>query len=168
MKPREPRRKVLISARMRIGGALVDICIRDISQRGLLAQAATSPSRGTYVEIFWTRHIIVGRVIWNKERRFGIQTQDRMNVSALADERSLLNAARDTGSAVRRSAEGRSDPHRLTAAKIAERLERSRRLSAAFQFGCIITCGVAAAAFTASVVQKTLARPFAHISALLP
>jgi hypothetical protein len=160
MKPREPRRKVIIPARMRSDGAWGDVCIRDISSRGLLLQAASPPPRGTYVEIFKARHRIIGRVIWTKERRFGIHTQERLNISAIVEEAAAGDAAPGAAPATER----RSDPYRLTAATVARRLERSRRLSAAFQFGCIVACGGAAAMLTASTVQDILSRPLKTIS----
>jgi hypothetical protein len=81
---REPRRKVLIRATMRAGGPKADVCIRDISSRGLMVQAGTPPARGTYVDLDCAGHQIVGLVIWRRERRFGIQTRERINVAALA------------------------------------------------------------------------------------
>lgn len=81
---REPRRKVLIRATMRAGGPRTDVCIRDISSRGLMAQANTPPPRGTYVDLDCAGHQVVGLVVWRKERRFGIQTRERINVAALA------------------------------------------------------------------------------------
>ena len=83
-KAREDRRKVLIRAGMRAGGPRMDVCIRDISSRGLLIQAAAPPPRGTYVELSCADQLIVGRVIWSKERRFGVESRDRVNVRALA------------------------------------------------------------------------------------
>lgn len=61
---------------MRVEGRWTDVCIRDISSRGLLVQAAVAPVRGDYIEIFRADRAIVGRVVWNKDRRFGVQTQD--------------------------------------------------------------------------------------------
>jgi hypothetical protein len=81
---REPRRKVLIRATMRAGGPKTDVCIRDISSRGLMAQAGTPPPRGTYVDLDCAGHQIVGLVVWRRERRFGIQTRERINVAAVA------------------------------------------------------------------------------------
>jgi hypothetical protein len=81
---REPRHKVLIRATMRAGGPRTDVCIRDISSRGLMVQANAPPPRGTYVDLDCAGHQVVGLVVWRKERRFGIQTRERINVAALA------------------------------------------------------------------------------------
>jgi hypothetical protein len=60
----------------------MEICIRDISSRGLMLEANAPPPRGTYVEIVGAEQTIVGCVIWRKDRRFGIRTRDRIDVSA--------------------------------------------------------------------------------------
>lgn len=167
MKPREPRRDVLIQARMRVGGSRCDVCIRNISSRGLLVQAATAPSRGAYVEIFSGPHTIVGRVVWQKNRRFGIQTQDRLDVSMVIELSARLPNARDLRSAARLSGRCRSDRPARTAAEVAQRLERSRRMSAALEFGCLAACGAAAAALTVSVVFETFSRPLESVASQL-
>lgn len=69
---REPRTKDLIRASMRAGGPRAEICIRDISRRGLLVQAPRVPSRGTIVEIALPGYSFAGQVVWAKDRRFGI------------------------------------------------------------------------------------------------
>lgn len=51
MKPRELRRKVLISARMRTGASWGDVCLLNLSSRGVLAQAAVPPPKGAYIEV---------------------------------------------------------------------------------------------------------------------
>jgi len=60
----------------------MEVCIRDISSRGLMLQGAAPPPRGTYVEIVGAEQTIVGCVIWSKDRRFGVRTRDRIDVSA--------------------------------------------------------------------------------------
>ena len=167
MKPREPRREVLIQARMRVGGLRYDVCIRNISSRGLLLQAATAPSRGTYVEIFVGPHTIVGRVVWQNSRRFGVQTQDRLNVSMVIAESACLPNARELHSANRHSGRCRSDRPARTAADVAAQLERSRRMSAALEFGCLAACSAAAAALTVSVVFDTFSRPLERVAGQL-
>jgi hypothetical protein len=79
---REQRLKVLIRAKMRAGGPPTDVCIRDISSKGLMLQADAPPPRGTYIEIVGAEQTIVGRVVWAKDRRFGMHTCDPIDVSA--------------------------------------------------------------------------------------
>jgi Flp pilus assembly pilin Flp len=161
MKPREERRNVLIQARMRIDGKWVDVRIHNISSRGLLVQSTASPPRGTYVEIFKARHTIVARVVWSKNQRFGIHTRERLDVGALMGEVAPPKA--DPAP----SSERRSDPRRLTAAQVTQRLERSQRISSAVEFGAIVACGVIAAMITVSAVYETLSAPFEKVSGSL-
>ena len=162
MKPRETRHKVLIQARMRIGNKWCDVCIRDVSSRGLLVQTAMPPARGTYIEIFKAGHIIVGRVVWSNDRRFGIHTQERMDISTMtgAPKSNSEPPATPAVTAVER----RCDTNRLTAAHLANQAERSRRISAVFEFGCVVACGAAGAILTASIVREILIGPLETIS----
>lgn len=89
---RLPRRKVLVRARMRAGGPKTDICIRDVSARGLLIQANTPPQRGSFVEIMCEGLPITGQVIWISDRRFGVITRERLDVAAFVDRLSNPSA----------------------------------------------------------------------------
>jgi len=83
-KPRvEPRIKALIRARLRDGGPERDVCILDLSTRGMLATSARPPARGDIVEFHIGNHALVGHVKWASERRFGVALPDRISVSAL-------------------------------------------------------------------------------------
>lgn len=60
----------------------MDVCIRNISTKGLMLQADAAPPRGTYVEIVGAEQTIVGRVVWAKDRRFGIHSCVAIDVAA--------------------------------------------------------------------------------------
>jgi hypothetical protein len=163
MKPREARRVVLIQARMRIDGAWGDVCIRNISSRGMLLQAATAPPRGAYVEIFRGRHTIVAQVRWSKDRRFGVHTRERMDIDAIINE--PRGGPRDSAGGTDRRGESRLPVSRAPSrASVAERLDRSRRFSAAFEYGTLVALALIAAGMMLSVVGNVLGRPFAVIS----
>lgn len=80
---RDPRVKVVMKVRMRAGAKQMDACIRDVSRRGLLVQADAPPGRGAVIEINGEFPPIIGRVMWTNGRRFGVQTQDRIDIAAL-------------------------------------------------------------------------------------
>lgn len=83
-KPRvEPRATALIKARIRDGSAERDICILDVSTRGLLATTARPPTRGEFVELLIGGHMVVGHVKWASARRFGIALRERISIAAL-------------------------------------------------------------------------------------
>jgi hypothetical protein len=86
VKTRELRRKVLIKARIRVVASWGDVCILNISSRGMQLQAARPPERGTYVEIRRGPHVIIGCVAWTKQHRFGVKSQDVLFVDAIIAE----------------------------------------------------------------------------------
>ena len=159
LKARETRRQLVMRARMRADGAPVDVCIRNISSRGMLLQASAPPPRGTYVEIICPFHTIVARVVWAKDRRFGVQTRLPMDVGAVV------------GDTARRAS--KSPPSPVTLASWAEqrpisdiqrRLDRSRRLSSAMEFGFFLVLSAAAAAFTANIIYEFLTGTFQTVT----
>ena len=88
-KPRESRQKVVLPARMRAGAGQVDVCIRDVSTRGMLIQAGVPPPRGTYVEILRPGYSVTGRVVWSKHHKFGIQSREKIRIAAVLERRSV-------------------------------------------------------------------------------
>ncbi|WP_277766786.1 PilZ domain-containing protein [Sphingomonas sp. HITSZ_GF] len=80
MRPRDERHSVLIRGRMRSGGPMVDVCVRNVSKNGMMLQAPEAPRRGDYVEVRLQEDTIVGQVVWSSDRRFGIRTRDRVPV----------------------------------------------------------------------------------------
>lgn len=80
LRPRDTRHSVLIRGRMRADGPFVDVCIRNVSQNGMMLQAPQAPRRGAFVEVRLPEDTVVGQVIWASDRRFGIKTRDRVPV----------------------------------------------------------------------------------------
>ena len=158
MKAREPRRKVLIDARLRHERGWADARILDLSSRGLMARSPHAPARGTYVEICRGAHRIVARVIWVRGGRFGARSQDVISLDAPAGHDPALpgpaNFNKDRRSTRR---EGRS----------AERHERSRRWSRRAEFLAVAALGCAAAFLAFDAVAATLSKPLAIIEARL-
>lgn len=147
-KRREDRIKVLLRVRMRAGGLPTDACIRDISNRGLLIQAATPPSRGTTIELNGPFPPIVARVVWSSEGRFGVRTQDMINVSA------LLSGKLDR----RQSGERRTAP-RATPGRQADALDRasgSHQLGRWLQFAALAMIGGTVALGLAKIAYETM------------
>src|ERR1044072_4569409 len=91
-KPREPRQKVVLPARMRAGAGQVDVCIRDVSSRGMLIQAGVPPPRGTYVEIMRPGYSVTGRVIWSNPHKFGSQSRETIRIASVLERRSVPRA----------------------------------------------------------------------------
>ena len=166
MKPREPRRTCLIKARIRLDGVWKDACIRNISSRGMLVQADSPPGRGTYIDIYSGKHVVVGRVAWSSGRRFGLQSQDRLNIDALLGQPDLSAIDYRKAAQTNPAFERRSVP-RQDAAALHWRSERNRHLATAFQFACIVVAGATLCLSLAAAASETLARPLAAVSVAL-
>lgn len=152
---RDPRCKVLIRATMRADGPRTDVCIRDVSSRGMMIQAGAPPSRGTYVELDWGGHQVVGLVVWRKARRFGIRTRDRMNVHALAGRASpaIPAAPRRAGGSAPAAARGGAGANRMLAGRM--------------EFAVVAIFAAALVAALGISVFQALARPFGAVSTVL-
>jgi hypothetical protein len=61
LKARQERRRVLIPARIKQGAGWTDVCIRNLSPRGLLLHGQSPPRPGSYVEVRRGSYIIVAR-----------------------------------------------------------------------------------------------------------
>lgn len=161
MKLREVRRRVLIPARMRVGVSWGDVSILDISSRGMLIQAIQAPPRGTYLEVRRGRHVIVARVVWTQDRKFGIFTQDRLSVEAIISEpdRSAPEARRpcdDAPPVERRVQQSSGDRH-----------ERSRAAARVIEFGVLGFVAASAAAAGYELVSGALQRPLVEAAGAL-
>ena len=162
LKSREPRQKVMIQAQMRIGASWNQVCILNISPRGLSMQAAAAPPRGTYLEIRRGDHEIMACVMWANHHRFGVRTQDSLVVDDIIhhpkrSEAALAEAAASRAVAVRTASRR----------KVTERLDHSRMLSRAMEFAVIVMFVGAAAVVTFTAVAEALNRPLAEASLAL-
>ena len=163
MKPREPRRKILIAARMRAGSAWGEVCLLNISSRGALAQAAVPPPKGTYVEVRRGSHVLTARVVWTEKHRFGVFTQDPIRIDEFISEPDNSNN-RDGQSA---ETQHQADRRAFTRNPASDGHERSRFMARSMEF-CFFVGSVAICsgiAFTA--VRAALAEPMAQVSAIL-
>ncbi|WBO23845.1 PilZ domain-containing protein [Sphingomonas abietis] len=164
-RPRETRRPVHIPSRMRSGAEWMDVCIRNVSSRGLLVESESPPAPGTYVDLRRGSQIVIGRVVWRNDRLFGVRAQDRIEIDALIKEPRLARPAAklETTANPERRSKSRAD----TDQNVARRLERSRQLSSAIQFALIAVAGISASAIIAAEVYNLLKHPIAEIDAAL-
>jgi hypothetical protein len=114
---------------MRAGAGQVDVCIRDISSRGMLIQAGVPPPRGTYVEILRPGCSVTGRVVWSKHHKFGIQVRERISIPLMLERRASARAGGGTA-----PLDQGSGPVRLSRADPAEQAARSRARAAFLQY----------------------------------
>ena len=124
------------------------------------------PACGSYVEIFCPRHTIVARVVWTQDRRFGVRTSETMDVSAVLGEGT--SAAAPSANRTSRIAARLTKPEGQSAADLKERFERSRRLSAAFEFGSLVACSAGLAVVAAVSLYEYLSATFQNVTTHLP
>ena len=127
-KPREHRLKVVLPARMKDNRGWHDVRILNISTKGLMARSPAAPSQGSYLELRRGSHVIVARVIWSNGQQFGLQSQTRLDPSAIIDEKTG-NAAVPDSSAGKVPVERRAAPR-----STANSHEQSRWRGRAFEF----------------------------------
>ena len=156
MKPRDPRHKVLIDARLRQDCGWSDARILNISRRGLLVRSGNAPARGAYVEICRGTHRIVARVVWVSHDRFGLSAQDAITIDAVVkgEAAPLPVPANDR----------RRQPRQPT---IAEREERSRNASRRIEFAAAIVLAGAVACLAFDAVRGALSKPLSLVAAAL-
>lgn len=158
MKQREPRRNVMISARMRAGERWSDANILNVSSRGLLLHSGSPPSRGTYIEVRRGSYVIVARVVWTDANRFGVRAQDKLSFDSLVAERpAVMQPANDAGASNERRASPRSDG-------LEWRHTQFRDRSRVLQFAWLLGIGFVLSTFVYKAVEDTLSQPMAILS----
>jgi hypothetical protein len=157
-KRRDERHRVLIRATLRAGGLPMDVCIRDVSSRGVCVVTAKPPRRGTVVELTGPFSPIVGEVIWSSERRFGIAVGGRIDLPRLLAQRPNDRPPHET---VPLPAYARAPLPRPRSA------DQNRDRGRAMQFVFTAVLGVAAAALIGQLVYENLASAAGRVTAAL-
>ncbi len=159
MKPREPRKKVMIKARMRVGSAWRDACILDLSSRGLMIQSSDPLPGGSYLELRRGRHIIVARVMWSRDRRCGLLSQDPLPTDAIISEPDHSTGPLPTPPAERRR------PRERSARPV--NAEQSQWWGRSFQFVAVVIAGAGFATLGYGAVANALTAPMAAVEQAL-
>jgi hypothetical protein len=128
----------------------------------MLLQAVVPPACGTYVEICYPPHTIVGRVIWTNDRRFGVHTRDAIEVGAIAGDVAAAGSPAAQGAARLSPLGPKSE--RQSVAELHQRFERSRQFSSAFEFGTFVVFGAGAALIAAGILYEHLTATFASVT----
>jgi hypothetical protein len=72
-KRRTKRNRVLLAAKMRVGGAEIDVRLRDLSQKGALVECQSVPPAGTEVVFHRGSLMVPARVAWTAANRAGLE-----------------------------------------------------------------------------------------------
>ncbi len=152
----------MLNARVRIGASWNDVCILDISTRGLMIQATEPPARGAYLDVFRGHQSIVARVVWVDGQRFGLRSQDALPVEDI-----ICPPDASTAALRRAVAEGAALERRVSPRATLARHEASRTLSRSIEFGFVVLLGAALGITAFSTVAQALGSPLEQVSASL-
>lgn len=81
----EERTRSTLRALLKDSRSQREICIMDMSTRGLLATTANPPRRGEFVELTIGSNSLAAQVKWSSQRRFGLSLRERVSVAALLE-----------------------------------------------------------------------------------
>ena len=156
-RPRELRRRVFLTARLRIDADWSDTAILNVSSRGLMIQSARPATPGTMIEVRRGDHVIVARVMWRDGRRLGLQADERLSVEEILSAGAArgLQLVASNGSRIERRRHRRDDH------------ERSRMRGRNFEFVATIGVGAMFAVCAWGMAHQAFARPLATIEAAL-
>lgn len=160
-KPREERRGILLSARMRDSEGWRDVTICNVSSRGMMIKASPPPPSGAFIELRRNDVCVVGQVKWTKGICFGIRTQDRIDLHRLTtseETKAHLPPGNDRR-AVNRSAERPID--------LAQVAERNRQFARIFDYAIIVSAIIAAGIAISEIAGTALKAPMAKVSAAM-
>lgn len=152
-KTREERRNLVLPARLRDDAGWRDVTICNVSSRGLMAKCAAPPPKGAFVEVRHRSTCIVGQVRWAQGMRFGLRTQDRIDVIGLIAGK----AAAAPGGNDRRAVER---PPQRTPEMAAE---RSRVVARAINWSIAAVTIAAAVGLVASMASTALRKPLERV-----
>ena len=152
---KEPRRKVLIEARLRDGTDWDSVHITDVSPRGLGMRAPRAPQRGSYIEVCRGPHRIIARVVWAERESFGVQAQDVIAFDAIA---ASAEAAPQPAN------DRRLKPREPS---LDEQEQGSRRWSRRLEFAALTLFACSAAFLAFETISETLSRPLDLVAARL-
>jgi hypothetical protein len=107
MKSREPRKAVILPARLRTAGGWGDVRIRNISSRGMLLKVSNPLVRGSYLEIARGRYRYSARVAWTEGNQCGVQIRELIDIGGVTGEASSPAVSVHHGTWKRGSAERR-------------------------------------------------------------
>jgi hypothetical protein len=143
----------MIPARVRTGATWADMCILNISSRGMMLKGRAVPSRGSYLDIRSGLHAATARVVWTKGDRCGVLVQEVLSPDHFGKGQPPAAAWKGT---CRRTSE-RREPAPVTHAE-------SRLRGRAFEYLCFAILATAVAGGGFALVLQALQRPFGIVA----
>lgn len=152
--PREWRRKVLVSARMRSPAGWGDVRILNVSSRGMMIRTALPTTPGTTIELRRGDQVMVGKVMWRSGSRAGLRSDTVLPVMDLMCVSEKLGQAKPLWSPVTTRARPRP-------ACIDEAASTYR--GRAMQFGAVLTFVAMVGFALGSAAMATLGPPLSEM-----
>jgi hypothetical protein len=149
--PREWRRRVIISVRMRAGASWSDASILNISSRGVMLRTVNPLVPGTTIELRKGDQRIVGRIVWRDGLRAGLCSEEILPVADFTFH----------------SAERAAQIPATTLRSGGRRADQSRIKARLMEFGSIVLIAVCLGGTMANLVWQYLDAPLAEIGAAL-
>lgn len=145
----------MLKARLRLPGGWSDGCILNVSSRGMMVQTSSAPAKGSYLEVRRNANVIIGRVVWSTKHRFGIRTQDNVDLDALERPPSEdAPSQTDAAQPIERRRQRRVDENRG---------DRNRLIGRAIEFGGVVLMVSAAAITAVGAVGDVFASPLQSV-----
>lgn len=164
LKSREQRQNVMLDARLRTAEGWSSVTICNVSPRGLMAKCgAAPPPKGAFVEVCRGANVIVGHVRWSQGVRFGLRTQDRIDIGALVEAPS----GRPAGGTERRLRQRRETARARAIPKAVPTEQRSRQAGRLFDWIALAFAGIVGAGIVVSQVHETLSKPLDKVQGAL-
>ena len=133
-----------------------DVCILNVSSRGLQIRSIRGAAPGSTVELRHGDHVIIARVVWHNGTRAGLSAEDRVPVEAIvtmARAAMAQPAASELPVIERRKQPRTHEDHRV----------RARAL----EFASVGLIAIFLAATVFSMVEQAFARPLAMVRTAL-
>lgn len=160
-RPREDRKTVRITVRVRTDAGWIDATIRNLSSRGMMLHSVRPFRRNQFVEIARGGTRVVGRVVWSDDANFGLQAQDAIDLHALL-------AKPGGGAAAARPSERRAEPRQLTRSYIAlDRSSGSRVAGRAMEFAFTVAAFASVSVLTVTSALEAAEKPLNQVGAVL-
>jgi hypothetical protein len=94
--------------------------------------------------------------MWTDDRRFGVEAQDEIDIDGLINEPRAVERPRAHATELERRSVRRISAN----TSVAQQMERSRQISATFQFVLFVAVGAVVAGCIATTVYDFLEKPF--------
>lgn len=162
-RPRETRRTVRITVRVRTETGWIDATVRNLSQRGMGLSSHQPLRRNQFVEIARGPSRVVGRIVWSDEADCGLRAQDVVDIAGFLAGPQGASPQREND----RRAGNRVERHAALAVPLHQQAQSARWFGRALEFAVITTGVVCAAGVAVGSVLEILGAPLEQVGIAL-